>query len=48
MFRGFDIVCPEEWASILTKVGLKECQYIAGASTRKLIVGSEHRELKNI
>ena len=48
MFKGFDILSAEEWASILYKSGLKEVQYIGGAAVRKIVVGHESRELKNI
>lgn len=48
MFKGFDILSGEEWASILYKSSLKEVQYIGGAAVRKLIVGSETNELKNL
>jgi hypothetical protein len=43
LFEGFDIISGEEFASVLTKLGLKERHYIAGLSVRKLIVGSEDR-----
>jgi hypothetical protein len=39
MFKGFEIVTGEEWASVLFKSGLKEVHYIGGAAVRKLIVG---------
>lgn len=48
MFLGFDILSGEEWASILNQSGLKEVPYIGGAAVRKLIVGSENRDLKSI
>jgi hypothetical protein len=43
MFRGFEIVSGEEFASVLYKTGLKEVQYIGGAAVRNVIVGSETR-----
>lgn len=43
MFKGFDIITGEEWASILYKSSLKEMPYIGGAAVRRLIVGSEDR-----
>lgn len=43
LFDDFDLISGEEFASILTKLGLKERHYIAGLSVRKLIVGSEDR-----
>ena len=48
MFRGFEILTGEEWISVLYKSGLKEQPYIGGAAVRRLIVGSESRELKNL
>ena len=39
MFKDFDILSGEEWASVLYKSGLKEVNYIGGAAVRKLIVG---------
>ena len=48
MFKNFDIQSGEEFASVLYKSGLKEVQYIGGAAVRKLIVGSEKNQLKNI
>lgn len=48
MFKGFDVMSPEEWVSILHKSGLKEMSYIGGSAVRKIIVGSNDRELKNL
>ena len=45
MFKDFDIRSAEEWASILSKSGMKEMPYIGGAAIRRLIVGSEDRLL---
>ncbi len=47
MFKGFDIVSGEEWASILYKTGQKEVEYIGGAAVRNLIVGREGTPLTN-
>lgn len=47
MFKGFDILSPEEWVSILYKSGLKEIKYIGGSAVRKVVVGNDE-ELKNI
>ena len=41
MFKGFEILNPEEWASILYQSGLKEMNYVGGAAVRNLIVGTE-------
>lgn len=41
MFKGFEIVSGEEWASILYQSSLKEMNYVGGAAVRKLIVGTE-------
>lgn len=41
MFKGFEIVTGEEWASVLYQSGLKEMNYVGGAAVRKLIVGTE-------
>lgn len=41
MFSGFDILCGEEWASVMYKSGIHEMPYIGGAAVRKLIVGNE-------
>jgi hypothetical protein len=41
MFKGFEIVSGEEWASVLYQSGLKEMPYVGGAAVRKLIVGQE-------
>ena len=41
MFKGFEIVNGEEWASVLYQSGLKEMNYVGGAAVRKLIVGTE-------
>ena len=41
MFKGFDIVSGEEWASVLYQSSLKEMNYVGGAAVRKLIVGTE-------
>ncbi len=43
MFTGFDVASGSEWASVLYKSGLKQCEYIGGAAVRKLVVGSETR-----
>jgi hypothetical protein len=43
MFKGFEIVSGEEWASVLFQSGMKEMQYVGGAAVRKLIVGTEGR-----
>jgi hypothetical protein len=43
MFTGFDVASGSEWASVLYKSGLKQCEYIGGAAVRKLVVGSEAR-----
>lgn len=43
MFKGFEIVTGEEWASVLYASGLKEMNYVGGAAVRKLIVGTEGR-----
>ena len=43
MFTGFDVASGSEWASVLYKSGLKQCEYIGGAAVRKLVVGSEKR-----
>jgi hypothetical protein len=48
MFKGFEVLSGEEFASILYKSGLKEVQYIGGAAVRKLIVGHEKRKLENL
>lgn len=48
MFKGFDITTPEEFASVLDKTGLKEVPYIGGAAVRKLVVGTEGKELRHI
>jgi alpha-ketoglutarate-dependent taurine dioxygenase len=48
MFRGFDRVSPEDFASILHKSGLKEVPYIGGAAVRKLVVGSEKSPIKRV
>jgi hypothetical protein len=48
MFKGFDILSAEEWASILNQSGLKEIPYIGGAAVRKLIVGTDRYELKDL
>ena len=48
MFKGFDILSPEEWVSVLYKSGLKEVNYIGGAAVRKIVVGSESRPLQNL
>ena len=40
MFKDFDIKSAEEWASILSKSGMKEMPYIGGAAIRRLIVAS--------
>ena len=45
MFRDFEILSPEEWASVLYKSGLKEQPYVGGAAVRKIIVGSEGRPI---
>jgi len=47
MFKGFDVLTPEEWASVMFKSGLKEMEYVGGNAVRKLIVGSD-KEIKNI
>ena len=41
MFKGFEILSGEEWASILYVSGIKEMKYVGGAAVRKLIVGTE-------
>lgn len=43
MFKGFEIVTGEEWASVLYASGIKEMNYVGGAAVRKLIVGTEGR-----
>ena len=43
MFKGFDILSGEEWASVLFNTGIKEMPYVGGAAVRKLIVGHESR-----
>ena len=43
LFKGFDVRCAEEFASIMSKTGLREMQYIGGAAVRTLIVGNERR-----
>ena len=47
MFKGFDVLSSEEWASIMFKSGLKEMEYVGGNAVRRLIVGSD-KEIKNI
>lgn len=41
MFKGFEIISGEEWASVIYASGLKEMNYVGGAAVRKLIVGTE-------
>jgi hypothetical protein len=41
MFKGFEIVSGEEWASVLFQSSLKEMNYVGGAAVRNLIVGTE-------
>ena len=41
MFKGFEILTGEEWASVIYSSGLKEMNYVGGAAVRKLIVGTE-------
>jgi len=41
MFKGFEIVTGEEWASVLYQSSLKEMNYVGGAAVRKLIIGTE-------
>jgi hypothetical protein len=43
MFKGFEIVSGEEWASVLYASGIREMNYVGGAAVRKLIVGTEGR-----
>ena len=43
MFKGFEIKCGEEWASVLFSSGIKEVNYVGGAAVRNLIVGTEGR-----
>ena len=47
MFKGFEIITGEEWASILFASGIKEMPYVGGAAVRNLIVGSDKR-LENL
>jgi hypothetical protein len=42
LFKGFEILSGEEWASILKQSGLAEAPSHGVAATRKLIVGSGH------
>ena len=42
MFKGFEILSPEEWASVLYQTGLKQVEYVGGAAVRNLIVGNDH------
>jgi len=41
MFKGFEILTGEEWASIIYQSGIKEMNYVGGAAVRKLVVGTE-------
>ena len=43
-FRGFDVQSPEQFSSVLSKLGLKSFEYVGGAAVRKLIVGSDLRK----
>lgn len=43
MFKGFDIVSGEEWASVIYQSSQKEVPYVGGAAVRNLIVGSEDK-----
>ena len=43
LFRGVEMVSAEEWAAVLSKVGLEATPYVGGAAVRKLVVGSEDR-----
>ena len=41
MFKGFEILNDEEWAAVIYSSGLREMEYIGGATIRRLIVGNE-------
>ena len=43
MFKGFEILTGEEWASVTSASGIKEMPYVGGAAVRRLIVGNESR-----
>ena len=47
MFKGFEILSGEEWASVLYQTGLKQVEYVGGAAVRNLIVGNE-KEMKDM
>ena len=43
MFKGFEILTGEEWASVLSASSLQEVPYVGGAAVRRVIVGNEER-----
>jgi hypothetical protein len=48
MFKGFEILSGEEWASVLQRTGLTEANTAGAAAPRRLIVGGGHNSDSSI